>query len=67
MTQEIEGVVDTGFSEFLTIPHKLTEELQLTFDGVDYLILANGEIETFEVYKVTVTWDGCEKKVKGLI
>ncbi len=56
-TQEIEAVVDTGFSEFLILGSDLASELELESSGVDYLTLADGSIESFEVFEVTVRWD----------
>ena len=40
-TQEIEAVVDTGYTGFLTLPHALVDELGLPFAYVGRAFLAN--------------------------
>ena len=63
--REIEAVVDTGFSEFLTLSPELIAELQLEYSGVDYLVLANGSVENFEVFNATVAWDGQTRHIEA--
>ena len=55
--QEIEAVIDTGYSGFLTLPPRLVAELGLPFVTSAQAILANGSEETFDVHSVTVLWD----------
>lgn len=57
-TREIEALVDTGYSGYLTLPPALVAELGLPFQGDGRAVLANGDEETFDVYGVTVLWDG---------
>ena len=54
---EFEAVVDTGFSEFLTLPPALVTELRLPPVTSASAILADGSEATFDVYSVTVLWD----------
>ena len=63
--REIDAVIDTGFSGFLTLPPTLVEELRLSFLSLGHAILANGEEETFNVYGVTVVWDGATRFVEA--
>ena len=56
--QEIEVVIDTGFNGFLTLPPALVAELGLTFQSEGSATLANGSVETFDIYGVTMLWDG---------
>ncbi len=63
-TREIEAVVDTGFSEFLTIPIWLARELGLAFGGVTPMILADGAMQYFGQFHAAVMWDGRPKTVK---
>ena len=60
---EFEAVVDTGFSEFLTLPPALVTELQLPPVSNALAILADGSEATFDVYGVTVLWDGRARDV----
>ena len=56
-SSEIKAIVDTGFSEFLTLPPVLVEELKLPSVASASAILADGSEVTFEVYRVTILWD----------
>ena len=57
-TLEIDAVVDTGFSRFLTLPPAMVTELGLAFTGINRVVLADGSEVNFDVYGVTVLWDG---------
>ena len=57
-TREVEMVVDTGFNGFLTLPSNLVAELGLPYRGRGRAILANGSQDFFNVWGVTVVWDG---------
>ena len=57
-TREIEAVIDTGYNGFLTLPTATVAELQLPFLGPSRATLANGTVDTFNVYDATVLWDG---------
>ena len=65
--QEFEAVVDTGFTEFLTVGSELVDELQLEYSGVNNLVLADGSVESFDVYDATVMWNGSPKRVRALV
>ena len=52
--QDIEAVIDTGYSGFLTLPTVLVTELGLPFAYVGRALLANDDEVTFDVYDVTV-------------
>ena len=56
--QEVEAVIDTGYSGFLTLPLALVAELGLAFVGSGHAVLANDAEVEFDVYDVTVLWDG---------
>ena len=55
--RDVNAVVDTGFTRFLTLPPTMVAELGLGFRGVNHVILADGSEATLEVYGVTVLWD----------
>lgn len=56
--REVDAVIDTGYNGFLTLPPVLVEELGLTLQSEGWATLANGMVETFDVYGVTLLWDG---------
>ena len=56
-SREIEAVIDTGFSGFLTLPTALVGELGLPYQYRSRAILADGSEAFFHVYDVTVLWD----------
>ncbi len=57
-TQEVEAVVDTGFNGYLTLPPMMMEDLELPVVGDGEAVLADGSEAAFDVYGVTVLWDG---------
>ena len=57
-TREIEAVIDTGFSGFLTLPPRLVSELELPFLTGNRATLADGSEVTFPSYGIVVLWDG---------
>ena len=57
-TREIEAVIDTGFTGFLTLPPGLVSELGLPFLTGNRATLADGSEVTFPSYGVEVLWDG---------
>jgi clan AA aspartic protease len=56
--REIEAVIDTGFTGFLTLPFSLIVALGLTWRGQAQAELGDGSLHQFDVYEATVTWDG---------
>ena len=64
-TQEIEAVVDTGYTGFLTLPFTLVDELGLPFAYVGRAFLANDDEVEFDVHDVTVLWDGQPREVRA--
>ena len=60
---EVEAVIDTGFNRFLTLPPSLVAELGLPFVTSGRVMLADGSEASFEVYDVTVLWDGQPRDV----
>ena len=58
---EVDAVVDTGYNGFLT--SSVVAELGLPYRGHGEAILADGSVATFDVYDVTVMWDGIVRHV----
>ena len=63
--QDIEAVVDTGYSGFLTLPAAVVRELGLPFVYVGRALLANDDEVSFDVHEVTVLWDGQPRHVRA--
>lgn len=61
---QIEPVIDTGFSGFLTLPSALVASLALTWRGREDALLGDGSIHTFDTYAVAVIWDGVLRTVE---
>ncbi len=57
-TQQVEAVIDTGFTGFLTLPPSLVAELGLVFRGTSEATLADGSGVSFDAYDATVLWEG---------
>ena len=66
-TRDVDAVVDTGFTRFLTLPSAMVSELGLGYRGVSRVILADGSETTLEVYGVTVLWDGQPREVVAYV
>src|SRR4051794_22122826 len=56
--REIDAVIDTGFTGQLILPLAVIEELGLSWLTQAQAVMANGQIETFDVYSAFVSWDG---------
>jgi clan AA aspartic protease len=61
---EIETVVDTGFSGFLTLPPPLIAALALPWLCRQLGVLADGQVHIFDVYNATIIWDGQPRTVE---
>jgi clan AA aspartic protease len=61
--REIEAVVDTGYSELLTLPPELIVALDLRWRSVDRGTLADGSECLFDVYEAKVMWDGRVRRI----
>jgi clan AA aspartic protease len=62
--QEIEAVIDTGFSGTLTLPPALIARLGMRWRSMDRAILADGSICVFQVFEGKLIWDG---KVRNIL
>jgi clan AA aspartic protease len=61
---DIEAVIDTGFTGFLTLPPSLITALGLTWRGYASAVLGDGSLQQFDVYAATVIWDGQARMVE---
>ncbi len=63
-TREVDAVVDTGFNGYLTLPPMLVADLGLPVVGDGEAVLADGSEAAFDVYGVTVLWDGQPRHIE---
>ena len=61
---EIETVIDTGFTGYLTLPPMLITQWQLIMRGYEQAVLADGQVSTFEVYQAEIDWHGTPRRVE---
>lgn len=59
----IEFVVDTGFTDFLTLPSAAVAALVLPFAHRVTVVLADGSTVELAVHVATILWDGAERDV----
>lgn len=56
--QLITAVIDTGFNGFLTLPSTIIKTLNLPWNASDIVTLGDGSQTIFDLYAVTIIWDG---------
>jgi len=61
--QDIEAVVDSGYTGWLTLPPTLVAALQLRWRTFGRGILADGSVSSFDVYHARIFWDGRVRSV----
>jgi clan AA aspartic protease len=61
--QEIKAVIDTGFTDWLTLPPDVIAALGLRWRSLERCLLADGSECLFEVYVAKIVWDGKERRV----
>jgi clan AA aspartic protease len=61
LAHEIEAVIDTGYSGYLTLPGSVIAALGLSNVGLGYLTLADGNEIPSDLYLATVVGDGQER------
>jgi clan AA aspartic protease len=61
--QEIDAVVDSGYTGWLTLPPAVIAALQLRWQTVGRGVLADGSVSAFDVYRARVVWDGRVRSV----
>jgi clan AA aspartic protease len=55
--QEIDAVIDTGYTGWLTLPPAVIGALNLRWRTTGRGILADGSVSFFDVYQAKVIWD----------
>lgn len=60
----VQAVVDTGFTEELTLPAYAVNALNLPFVFDEKLTMANDEATTFDVFIASIDWNGRVRTIK---
>ena len=60
---DVEAVLDTGFTEYLTLPLALVNSLALPRVNTDKVILADGNTVGVDLYEGVVIWDAQERAI----
>ena len=55
---DVDAVIDTGFTGFLTLPPAVISALNLPFRAPASIRLGDGTVGQFDVYDAEVEWDG---------
>lgn len=61
---EIEALLDTGFTGYLTLPSALIAALQLAQLAIGHLTLADGSEVPSDLYQATIVWDGQSRTIE---
>jgi clan AA aspartic protease len=61
--QEVEAVIDTGYTASLTLPPNVVAALGLRWRSMDRYTLADGSECVFDVYVAKVVWDGKVRQI----
>jgi clan AA aspartic protease len=56
--QEVEAVIDSGYTASLTLPSTVVASLGLRWRSMDRFTLADGSECLFDVFEAKVLWDG---------
>ena len=61
--QEVEAILDTGFSGSLTLPPAVIAAFGLPWRTRGTVILANGSEDQFDIYAAVIRWDGTPRHI----
>ena len=61
--QEVEAILDTGFSGSLTLSPAVIAALGLPWRTRGTVILANGSEDQFDIYAAVIGWDGTLRNI----
>lgn len=60
---QLDAVIDTGFTGFLTLPAQLIADLELPFTAVTRAELGDGSGVDMDVFEGVVRWDNQEQDI----
>jgi clan AA aspartic protease len=56
--QVVDALIDTGYTQYLSLPNGLIQALSLPWVGTDRVTLGDGSETMFEVYDGLIIWNG---------
>ena len=62
--REVEAIIDTGFTGYLTLPTALIRLLNLSWKGRGQALIADGSLHVFDEYIGQVLWNGQDRPVE---
>lgn len=60
---DVEAVIDTGFTGYLTLPGSFIATLGLPWLAQQQALLADGSLHVFDVFAARIVWDGLPRVV----
>jgi clan AA aspartic protease len=61
--QETRAAIDTGFTDYVTLPSSLISKLQLEYHSTTWFTLADGNSVPLKAFEAAALWDGAERDV----
>ena len=62
-SQEVEAIIDTGFTGSLSLPAVIIDLLKLPFRRRGRAVLADGSEIIFDTYEVNILWEGQQRRI----
>jgi clan AA aspartic protease len=63
---DVEFLVDTGYTGFLSVPTRLLESIGATAEGPAMVSMADGTLRDVTLYTLNLEWDGDELEVEAV-
>lgn len=64
--ENIDVVIDTGFTGYLTLPSEHIRSLQIPLWGKSEFILGDGHQVEFRIFTITISWEDQEREISVL-
>lgn len=62
---EVQAVIDTGFTDRLTLPPEVVRYLELPLRGSADIMLADGSVQELRIYRVGLVWHDRRLRVRA--
>ncbi len=64
---EVESVIDTGFTDYVTLPREVVNALAIRYSQSMDFELADGEVAMFDLYECSLLWNGVLRQVLATV
>lgn len=61
---EIDAIIDTGFTGYITLPNSIINTLSLPFHSRQQVVLGDGNVHTVNVHTGIVNWEGQNHRIE---